>query len=145
MTTLIQQTSESIILEVSEEYTSNGDLAGQMETIMTQLSDSFEFQFNQLTATVDANDAEARTQFETIQKYIRFEGGDIVLGEAGNELVLRIENDRISFLDDGAEVAYLSNKRLYVTDGHFLNSLRVGSFAWVPRANGNLSLMKVVE
>lgn len=145
LTTLIQQTTESIRLEVSEEYATNGDLDSQVQTIMTQLSDSFEFQFNQMQATVDANDAEARTQFETIQKYIRFEGGDIVLGEAGNELILRIENDRISFLDDGAEVAYLSNKRLYVTDGHFLQSLRVGSFAWVPRANGNLSLVKVVE
>ena len=59
--------------------------------------------------------------------------------------MLHIENDRISFLDDGAEVAYLSNKRLYVTDAHFLHSLRVGAFAWVPRANGNLSLVKVVE
>lgn len=145
MTTLIQQTTESIRLEVSEQYTSNGDLMAQVETVMTQLSDAFEFQFNQLQVTVDANDAEAREQFETIQKYIRFDGGDIVLGEAGNELVLRIENDRISFLDDGAEVAYLSNKRLYVTDGHFLHSLRVGAFAWVPRANGNLSLMKVGE
>ena len=112
---------------------------------MTQLADSFEFTFSQLQATVDANDAEARTQFETIQRYIRFEDGNIILGEAGNELTLRIENDRISFLDSGAEVAYLSNNRLYVTDGHFLQSLRVGSFAWVPRANGNLSLMKVVE
>lgn len=145
LTSLIAQTSESILLEVSEEYTTNGDLTGKLETAMTQLSDSFAFQFTQMQATVDENDAEARTQFETISKYIRFEGGDIVLGESGNELVLRIENDRISFLDDGAEVAYLSNKRLYVTDGHFLQSLRVGSFAFVPRANGNLSLMKVVE
>lgn len=145
MTSLIQQTTEEIRLEVSEQYVTNGDLTSQVETTMTQLSDSFEFLFSQLQATVDENDAEARTQFETIEKYIRFEGGDIVLGEAGNELVLRIQNDRISFLDDGAEVAYLSNKRLYVTDGHFLQSLRVGSFAWVPRANGNLSLMKVVE
>lgn len=145
LTSLIQQTTESIRLEVSEEYTSNGDLMAQVETIMTQLSDSFEFQFNQMQVTVDENDAAAREQFETIKKYIRFEDGDIVLGEAGNELVLRIENDRISFLDDGAEVAYLSNKRLYVTDGHFLHSLRVGAFAWVPRANGNLSLMRVVE
>lgn len=145
MTSLIQQSTESIRLEVSEQYTSNDDLMAQVETVMTQLSDAFEFQFNQMQATVDANDVEARTQFETIQKYIRFEDGDIILGEAGNELILRIENDRISFLDDGAEVAYLSNKRLYVTDGHFINSLRVGSFAWVPRANGNLSLMKVVE
>ena len=98
-----------------------------------------------LQATVDENDAESRTQFELIEKYIRFEDGNIILGEIGNELVLHIENDRIRFLDDGAEVAYLSNKRLYVTDAHFLHSLRVGAFAWVPRANGNLSLVKVVE
>ena len=145
MTSLIQQTSEEIKLEVSEQYATNDDVTSSIETSMTQLADSFEFLFSTLQSTVDENDAEARTQFETIQKYIRFEDGDIVLGEAGNELVLRIENDRISFLDDGAEVAYLSNKRLYVTDGHFLQSLRVGAFAWVPRANGNLSLMKVGE
>ena len=145
MTSLIQQTSEEIRLEVSEQYATNGDLTSQIETTLTQLADAFEFEFTTLQATVDANDAEARTQFETIQKYIRFENGDIILGEAGNELTLRIENDRISFLDAGAEVAYLSNQRLYVTDAHFLHSLRVGAFAWVPRANGNLSLMKVVE
>ena len=80
-----------------------------------------------------------------IQKYIRFEDGNIILGEAGNELTLRIENDRISFLDDGAEVAYLSNKKLVVLDGWFIHSLRVGAFAALPRGNGNLSIVKVVE
>jgi hypothetical protein len=92
---------------------------------------------------VNENDTETREQFETIHKYIRFVDGDIILGESGNELTLRIENDRISFLDGGAEVAYFSNKQLFVLDGHFLNSLRVGSFAFLPRENGNLSLVKV--
>lgn len=145
LTSLIQQTTEEIKLEVSEQYATNGEVTAQVESTMTQLADSFEFLFSSLQATVDENDVEARTQFETIQKYIRFENGDIILGEAGNQLTLRIQNDRISFLDAGAEVAYLSNNRLYVTDGHFLQSLRVGSFAFVPRANGNLSLMKVVD
>lgn len=145
LTSLIQQTSEAIQLEVSEQYATNDDVTAQISTTLTQLSDAFEFEFSTLQATVSENDADARTQFEEIRKYIRFEDGDIILGEEGNELVLRLENDRISFLDDGAEVAYLSNKRLYVIDGQFLQSLRVGSFAWVPRANGNLSLMKVVE
>lgn len=145
LTTLIQQTTTEIMTEVSEQYATNGDVTSSIETSMTQLADSFNYLFTTLQATVDANDTEARTQFEVIEKYIRFEDGNIILGEAGNELVLRIENDRISFLDAGAEVAYLSNQRLYVTDAHFLHSLRVGSFAWVPRANGNLSLMKVVE
>lgn len=143
LTSLIQQTSEEIKLEVSEQYSTNDSLDSIIETRFQQLSDSFTFTFETLQATVDENDAEGRARYEELSKYIRFEAGDIILGEEGNELVLRIENDRISFLDDGAEVAYLSNKRLYVTDGHFLQSLQVGQFAWVPRANGNLSLMKV--
>lgn len=143
LASLIQQTSEAIRLEVSETYARNDEVQQAISTTLTQLSDSFNFEFETLRAVVDANDAEARTQFETIHKYIRFVDGDIVLGEDGNELTLRIENDRISFLDGGAEVAYFSNKQLYVLDGHFINSLRVGKFAFLPRENGNLSLVKV--
>ena len=143
LASLIEQTSSSILLQVSETYATNDDVQNQISTTLTQLADSFNFEFETLRAIVDENDAEAREQFETIHKYIRFIEGDIILGEDGNELTLRIENDRISFLDGGAEVAYFSNKQLYVLDGHFLNSLRVGKFAFLPRENGNLSLVKV--
>ena len=143
MTSLIQQTSEELRLEVAEQYTTNEELESAISTSMTQLADSFNFLFTELQTVVDANDAEAREQLIEIKKYIRFEDGNIILGESGNEITLRIENDRISFLDDGAEVAYISDKRLVILDGHFLNSLQVGAFALIPRGNGNLSLVKV--
>lgn len=145
LTSLIQQTADSIRLEVTEQVLTGDDVQSMISTSMTQLSDSFNFLFESLQSTVDGNDAEAREQFTLIQKYIRFEDGNIILGESGNDLILRIENDRISFLDDGAEVAYFSNKQLVVLDGHFLNSLRIGSFSWLPRENGNLSLVKAVD
>ena len=143
LTSLIQQTENAIKLEVSRQYATNGDVDSKISTSMTQLADSFTFLFESLESTVNANDSESREQFTEIRKYIRFVDGDIVLGESGNELVLRIQNDRISFMDGGAEVAYFSNKQLVVLDGHFLNSLRVGAFAFLPRDNGNLSLVKV--
>lgn len=143
LVSLIQQTSEAITLEVAETYATNDQVTDLVSTSMTQLADSFEFLFTEMQTSVDANDAELREQIQTIEKYIRFEDGNILLGEAGNELTLRIENDRISFMDAGAEVAYFSDRQLVVLDGHFLNSLRVGSFAWLPRENGNLSLVKV--
>lgn len=143
LVSLIQQTSEAITLEVAASYATNEQVTDLVATSMTQLADSFNFLFTELQTAVDANDAEMREQIQTIEKYIRFEDGDIILGETGNELTLRIENDRISFLDAGAEVAYFSDRHLVVLDGHFLNSLRVGSFAWLPRENGNLSLVKV--
>ena len=143
LTSLIEQTETRIRTEVSEQYVTADQVERKISTSMEQTAEDWTFTFETLQATVDANDAEARTQFETISKYIRFVDGNIVLGEDGNEITLRIENDRISFLDGGAEVAYISDKRLVITDAHFLNSLRIGSFAWVPRENGNLSLIKV--
>ena len=89
LTSLIQQTSEEIRLEVSETYATSEGVTEMIATSMTQLADSILFEFETMQATVDANDAEARQQFETISKYIRFVDGNIVLGEEGNELALR--------------------------------------------------------
>ena len=143
LSTLIRQTSEALVLEASAQYATTQGVQEAITTTMTQLSDSFEFLFSELQTKVDANDADAREQFTEIKNYIRFEGGNIILGKTGNEIVLRLENDRILFLDDGAEVAYFTNKHLTVKDASFLNSMRVGSFAFIPRDNGNLSLVKV--
>lgn len=143
LSTLIQQTSEAIMLDVSAQYATQDGLKEAISTTMTQLAESFEFLFTELKTTVDANDAEAREQLTEIKKYIRFEDGNILLGQAGNTITLRLENGKISFLDAGAEVAYFTDKHLTVTDASFLNSIRIGSFAFLPRANGNLSLVKV--
>ena len=45
LTSLIQQTSEAIVLEVAETYTTNDQLESAITTTMTQLSDSFTFLF----------------------------------------------------------------------------------------------------
>lgn len=141
--TLIQQTTEALRLDVSEQYATQAGVQAAISTTMTQLADSFEFLFTELKTTVDANDADAREHFSVIEKHVRIEDGNIIIGEAGNEITLRMENDRILFLDDGAEVAYFSNKQLTVKDAAFLNSMRIGEFAFIPRDNGNLSLVKV--
>lgn len=139
----IDQASTAISSEVLAEYVLNDQLTAQLSTLFTQLNDSFSFLFTTLESTVNANDGDARREFSEIKKYIRFEDGNIVLGESGNELTLKIQNDRISFLEGSAEVAYISNKKLYITDAEVLTSIRIGNFAFIPRANGNLSFKKV--
>lgn len=145
MNSLIEQTSQSIKLEVSEKYATNEKLTGSVSSSMTQLSKSFDFRFTALQSDVIGNESAAREQFRKIESLIRLENGDIVLGNNGSTITLRVKNDRISILDNGAEVAYFSHKKLYVLDGHFLGSLRIGKFSFIPRENGNLSLVKVGE
>lgn len=142
----IQVTDQNIQSIVSESYYLKDEadaLISSVSTEIEQTRNSVEIQFNQFSADLEAVATGADAEFEEIRKYIRFVDGQILLGEVGNELELQIANDRISFLQDGAEVAYFSNRKLYVTDTQILHSLQLGSFAFMPRTNGNLSFKKV--
>lgn len=143
--TIINQTSESINLEVSKTYVTNEQLTEQLSTSLTQLNNAFNFEFTNLKKQVDDNQSQTTNEFNEQKKYIRFEDGKILIGESGSELVLRLQNDRISFLENNTEVAYFANRKLYVTDAEFLSSARVGKYGFIPRKNGSLSLKKVVE
>ena len=146
-TSAINQSSTEILQQVSEDYYLKDDADKLIQSINTQFSqtnEEFEFRFNKFEQDVNNVAAGTNAKFQEISKYIRFIDGNIILGEEGNELTLKIENDRIAFLESGAEVAYFSNRKLYVLDGEFLNSLTLGNFAFLPRANGNLSFKKVV-
>ena len=142
----IQMSEENIKATVAETYTLKDEaeaLVSSISTTVEQTKESFDIQFTQYSADLEALATGSDANFEEIRKYIRFVDGKILLGEVGNELELEIANDRISFLQDGAEVAYLSNRKLYVTDTQILHSLQLGSFAFMPRANGNLSFKKI--
>lgn len=142
----ISATAESITTTVMEEVYLKDDTDALIESVSTQITqtaEDIEFRFTDFSQDIEAVAAGADAQFEEIKKYIRFVDGNILLGEEGNTLTLRIENDRISFLDSGLEVAYFSNNKLYVTDGEFINSLQLGNFAFKPRENGNLSFLKI--
>lgn len=142
----INQTADEIMAQVAAGYYLASDateLFKSINTKFTQTDKEFELRFNDFTQAIADVESGADAKFNEISKYIRFVDGNIILGEDGNELTLKIENDRISFLQNGAEIAYFSNRKLYITDGEFINTLTLGNFAFAPRANGNVSFKKV--
>ncbi len=142
----IQDTEKNITATVAEKYYLKDETDAIISSVSTQVeqtSKSVEIQFDTFRADIESVVSNTDAEFEEIRKYIRFVDGKILLGEVGNELELEIANDRISFLQDGAEVAYFSNRKLYVTDTEILHSLQLGAFAFMPRANKNLSFKKV--
>ena len=140
------KTEEDITATVAEKYYLKEDtdaLVSSISTTIEQTANSFTIQFEQFSQDIASVAAGADAEFEEIRKYIRFVDGKILLGEVGNDLELEISNDRISFLQDGAEVAYFSNRRMYITDAQVNHSFQIGSFAFMPRANGNISFKKI--
>lgn len=142
----IKTSEDNIKSTVAETYTLKEDtnsIITDVRTEITKTKESYDIQFTRFRQDIDSVAEGTDAEFEEIRKYIRFVDGKILLGEVGNELELEIDNDRISFLQDGAEVAYFSNRKLYVTDTQILHSLQLGSFAFMPRDNGNLSFKKI--
>ena len=45
-------------------------------------------------------------------------------------------------MQNGAEVAYMSNSKMYITEADITNSLHLGKFAFIPRPNGSLDFKK---
>ena len=139
----MQLDTSMMISEVSSTYATSEGVSEQISTTYQQLEDSFNFTFNELVEKVDENDDNARKEFEEIKKYIRFVDGTIVLGDSTSAITLTVENDRIVIRENGVEVAYFSNQKLYITEAEILGSMQLGNFAFLPRDNGNLSFKKI--
>ena len=158
----IDRTNNRITTEVSETKTYTNDqistldstLQGRINGVDTDLQGYKVDVSNRITQTADAltleftnsiqgvSDTE-KEHHDELTRYIRFVNGVIVLGEEGSEMTVELSNNRLSFKQNGNEVAYMSNNKLYITDSEMIENLIIGDFAFIPRSNGSLSFRKV--
>lgn len=75
--------------------------------------------------------------------FIDLDNNIIQLG--GGDSYITIDDERLSFWQDGEIVAYMQDNMLYVENGEFLTRLRIGNFEFRPRTTGNLSFVYVGE
>lgn len=141
----IDQSAEEILSEVGSTYVTSDNFREELSTSLTQTAEGWEMEFNEFRSWVEETNGENQTAFEELRKYIRFIEGNIILGDQNNDLQCIITNTKISFEQNGTEVAYISNNKLYITNAEVLDRFTVGNpssgyFDWIPRANGNLGM-----
>ena len=129
----------------------NSDLSNYQQTMESkfeQTNNQFNIGLSVLTETIDAKDEATNNRINEINNYIRYalenNVGVVTIGTSDSPIKLKVKNDRISFEQNNREVAYISNNTLYITDATFLNSMRIGNFAFIPRTNGSLGFKKVI-
>lgn len=136
----IEQTGEAIKSSVYEKVYMKDDvdtLLSSVNTEVEQTKTSWQVTFNQLVKQLNDYSDSSDAAFDEIRKYIRFEDGNILLGNSSSPLILRIRNDRIQFLQNGYEVAYISDQRMYNTTCEIINQLRIADSAWTVETNSN--------
>lgn len=142
---LIEQTADSIRSEVSTEYMKveeKTEIYNYISSQILQESDKITISFRDEITSVQ-NDIVTNQQ--NIDKYIRFSAEGIELGDELSPFKVKISNVKISFYQNGQEVAYISNNKLYITQALFMQKSTIGNensgyYTWVIRSNGNMSM-----
>lgn len=141
------ESSEETTRTMLHEYVKQTELETVREELSTSISHTAEginIQFDTVNERITNEADEINRQLAERSAYIRLVDGNIILGEVGAVLTTKISNGRISFLyNDTVEVAYISDQKLYITKAEILDSIVIGNFAFIPRANGNLSFKKI--
>ena len=129
------ETTKASIYENVYSKDDTDDLVRKIGTVIEQTKNSWQVTFNEFQKMLnDVADGNS-TAFAEIKKYIRFEDGDIILGNTESPLILRLKNNRIQFLQNGYEVAYISEQKMYNTVCEILSQLRIGDVAWTVETN----------
>lgn len=146
----LTQSVKEIIAEAIGEYVTKSELeeiTEEFSTKITQTAKDVKIEFdNEVTKVKTELNGTISSEFAELKSYIRYfmnESGQpvIELGASNSDIILKIVNDRISFTENGVEVAYISDNQLYITNTTILTRLNIGKFSFVPRPNGNLSFV----
>lgn len=127
--TMISDAEGQIKLDIRKDvYTKEEvkDLLSTQEASFTGTYKGFVMDFAEFKKQVGADQSTTNTKFEEWQKYIRFEDGSIILGVVGNPMTAILKNNRLSFLQNNYEVAYISNNALYISHAVVTDDLTVG-------------------
>ena len=139
--------SEENTQTLLKDYVTNSDLGTYKESVSTQFKQTAEditMSFKNVNDRLTSENGDINRKLTELSKYIRFNDGKIELGESGNKLKTVLDNGRISFIyNDNVEVAYISDQKLYITQAEILERIVIGNYAFIPRANGNLSFKKI--
>ena len=144
----LNQREDSILSQVSEEFTAKSDTAQLEETFrsaLEQTSQKIEMRFSDAANLTQEVAGDLQEYQNLVETYIQFNTEGITLGKQGSPFQAVLGEERLSFLQNGVEIAYLSNNKLYITSGEILDRFTVGNdasgyFDWIPRGSGNLGM-----
>lgn len=134
--------------EMASNYTSKENFTSYTQKVDSQLEQTAKditATFNTVNNYTKEVDGKLQEYQNTVSTYIRFSGDGIDIGKTGSPFTSKLDNEKLAFCQDGREVAYISNNKLYITTADIDDQLRIGDntngfFIWSQGSNGNLTL-----
>lgn len=123
--------------------TSNFTTVTEVNTLINKSNDNFTVKIEEINRLINELGETSNENFSQFFKYFKFDTDGLTIGRSDSIIRLVMDNDIVKFMCEGKEVAYFTDSKLYITDGEFVNSIKIGKFAFLPKSNGSLDFKKV--
>ena len=136
----LQQNVNSIILSALENYVETGDFGSYKEEISTKLSvltDQLSIDITKVTERIDNVNGDLQSKYDSITKAFRFTSDGLIIGESGNEILLRLDNDVLQFVRNNTPELQITSEGVEAMRIK-ISILVIGNVIWAADENGDV-------
>ena len=113
----------------------------QLSTELKQTSQSITAIISQVAGLEGASDA-SDALLAQYQLFFRMDASGVTIGKSNSDFDVRIDNTKLSFRENGQEIAYVSNSQLYITAAEVTQKLTIGNYSFTRLSDGSLALVR---
>lgn len=136
----LQQNVNSIILSALENYVETGDFDSYKEEVSTKLSvltDQLSIDITKVTERIDKVDGDLQSKYSEITKAFLFTSDGLIIGETGNEILLRLDNDVLQFVRNNTPELQITAEGVEAIRIK-VSILCIGNVVWTEDENGDV-------
>jgi hypothetical protein len=138
--TLVQQTSSELSVQITDSLSSlEEDLIQRFQANIEATAEDLLLTFTGFQDSLEGLSEEI-ADFQTT---FRLSSEGLEIGKAEDPFKLFLTNNKMSFLDGSTEVAYVSDRKMFITEAEITNSFKVGNHL-IERYNDNITLVRWV-
>lgn len=136
----LQRNVDSIILSALARYVETGDFESYKEEVSTKLSvltDQLSIDITRITERIDDVDGDLQSKYSEITKAFRFTPEGLIIGESGNEILLRLDNDVLQFVRNNTPELQITAEGVEAMRIK-VSILCIGNVVWMEDENGDV-------
>ena len=112
----------------------------RLSTELTQTAQGITAVINRVEA-VEGENAEVGEILAAYQLTFRMDADGVTIGKSNSGFDVRMDNEKLSFRENGQEIAYVSNSQLFITAAEITQSLTIGNYRFSRMEDGSLALL----
>lgn len=112
----------------------------RLSTELTQTAQGITAVINRVE-TVESENAEVGEILAAYQLTFRMDADGVTIGKSNSGFDVRMDNEKLSFRENGQEIAYVSNSQLFITAAEITQSLTIGNYRFSRMEDGSLALL----